>query len=40
LDAVRRPLYAEVADDTIDVDGLGPAEVAALIIERGCGAGT
>ena len=24
LDAVRRPLYAEVADDTIDVDDLAP----------------
>jgi shikimate kinase len=32
LDAVRRPLYAEVAEEIIDVDDLGPAEVAALII--------
>jgi shikimate kinase len=37
LDAVRRPLYAEVANDTIDVDGLGPAEVAALIIDLRAG---
>ncbi len=33
LDAVRRPLYAEVADETIDVDELGPDEVAARIVE-------
>jgi len=33
LDAVRRPLYAEVADETIDVDDLSPGEVAARIIE-------
>ena len=33
LDAVRRPLYAEVADETIDVDDLSPAEVEALIVE-------
>jgi shikimate kinase len=33
LDAVRRPLYAEVADETIDVDELSPHEVAALIIQ-------
>ena len=33
LDAVRRPLYAEVADETIDVDDLTPDEVAARIIE-------
>jgi shikimate kinase len=33
LDAVRRPLYAEVADETIDVDDLGPDEVAARIVE-------
>jgi shikimate kinase len=32
LDAVRRPLYAEVADETIDVDDLSPAEVEALIL--------
>jgi shikimate kinase len=38
LDAVRRPLYAEVADETIDVDDLTPDEVAARIIE-GDGAG-
>lgn len=28
LDAVRRPLYAEVADVVVDVDDLGPREVA------------
>jgi shikimate kinase len=33
LDAVRRPLYAEVADETIDVDDLSPAEVVAQIVE-------
>jgi shikimate kinase len=33
LDAVRRPLYAEVADDTIDVDDVGPEEVAARIVD-------
>jgi len=33
LDAVRRPFYAEVADETIDVDELSPDEVAARIIE-------
>jgi shikimate kinase len=33
LDAVRRPLYAEVADETIDVDDLSAAEVAALVID-------
>jgi shikimate kinase len=33
LDAVRRPLYAEVADETIDVDDLSPAEVEALIMQ-------
>jgi shikimate kinase len=38
LDAVRRPLYAEVADEAIDVDDLSPGEVAARIIE-GDGAG-
>jgi shikimate kinase len=32
LDAVRRPLYAEVAEEVIDVDELRPAEVAARII--------
>jgi shikimate kinase len=31
LDAVRRPLYAEVADETIDVDELRPDEVAARV---------
>jgi shikimate kinase len=42
LDAVRRPLYAEVADETIDVDDLSPAEVAARIVDgqvRGSEAG-
>jgi shikimate kinase len=34
LDAVRRPLYAEVADETIDVDDLTPDQVAARIVER------
>lgn len=33
LDAVRRPLYAQVADETIDVDHLSPDAVAARIIE-------
>jgi shikimate kinase len=33
LDAVRRPFYAELADETIDVDELGPDEVAARIID-------
>jgi shikimate kinase len=33
LDAVRRPLYAEVADEAIDVDDLTPDEVAARIID-------
>jgi len=33
LHAVRRPFYAEVADETIDVDDLSPAEVVALIVE-------
>jgi shikimate kinase len=32
LDAVRRPLYAEVADETIDVDDLSPDEVGGRII--------
>ena len=35
LESVRRPYYAEVADETIDVDDLGPDEVAAQIIDRG-----
>ncbi len=34
LDAVRRPLYAEVADDVIDVDELSPDEVATRIVDR------
>jgi shikimate kinase len=38
LDAVRRPLYAEVADETIDVDHLGPDQVAARIVD-GVGVG-
>ena len=33
LEAVRRPFYAEVADLTIDVDGLPPSAVAARILE-------
>jgi shikimate kinase len=33
LDTVRRPLYAEVADETIDVDDLSPDEVAARIVD-------
>jgi shikimate kinase len=33
LDAVRRPFYAEVADETIDVDDLSPDEVGAQIVE-------
>jgi shikimate kinase/3-dehydroquinate synthase len=35
LDAVRRPLYHEVADETIDVDDRNAAEVAALVIDGG-----
>jgi shikimate kinase len=38
LDAVRRPLYAEVADEIIDVDDLSAAEVAALVIDGGSAA--
>jgi shikimate kinase len=34
LNAVRSPLYAEVAEVIIDVDDLGPAAVAALVVER------
>jgi shikimate kinase len=34
LDAVRRPLYAEVADETIDVDDLSAHEVVAQIVDR------
>jgi shikimate kinase len=37
LDAVRRPLYAMVADETVDVDELSPEEVAAHILERAMG---
>jgi shikimate kinase len=33
LDQVRRPLYAEVADETIDVDDLSPDQVATRILE-------
>ncbi len=32
LEAVRRPLYAEVADETIDVDDLSPDQVGGRII--------
>ena len=32
LEVVRRPLYAEVADDIIDVDDLSPEEVATRIV--------
>jgi shikimate kinase len=32
LDAVRRPLYAELADVVVDVDELSPAEVATRIV--------
>jgi len=35
LDAVRGPLYAEVADLTIDVDDLSPEEAAALVVAEG-----
>jgi shikimate kinase len=35
LDAVRRPLYAQVAGEAIDVDDLSPNAVAARIIEGG-----
>ncbi len=34
LDAVRRPLYAEVADEVVDVDGLTPDQVVARIAAR------
>ena len=34
LDAARRPFYAEVADEAVDVDDLGPDEVVALIVDR------
>jgi shikimate kinase len=33
LNAVRAPMYAEVADLVIDVDDLGPTEVAARVME-------
>jgi shikimate kinase len=33
LDAVRRPLYAEVAAATVDVDGLSPAAVVDRVLE-------
>lgn len=32
LDAVRRPLYAEVADAVVDVDGVAPAAVADAVL--------
>lgn len=32
LDAVRRPLYAEVADEVVDVDGLEAAQVAEVVL--------
>jgi len=32
LDAVRRPLYAEVADAVVDVDELEPAQVAEAVL--------
>jgi shikimate kinase len=32
LDAVRRPLYEEVADTVVDVDGRTPEQIAALAI--------
>ena len=34
LDAVRRPLYTEVADVTIDVDELAPPAVASEILQK------
>ena len=33
LEAIRRPLYAEVADLTIDVDDRAPSAVASEILE-------
>lgn len=33
LDAVRRPLYEEVADAVVDVDEIGPSEVADRVLE-------
>jgi shikimate kinase len=38
LESVRRPYYAEVADETIDVDDFAPDEVAAQIIDGASGA--
>ena len=32
LDAERRPLYAELADVVVDVDGIGPEEVAEAVL--------
>lgn len=32
LDAERRPLYREVADHVVDIDELGPAEVAEAVL--------
>ena len=40
LETVRRPLYAEVADDIIDVDDLDPDEVATRIVGGVEAAGT
>jgi shikimate kinase len=34
LDAVRRPLYEELADAVVDVDDCSPAEVVDLIVTR------
>jgi hypothetical protein len=34
LDAVRRPLYAEVADAVVDVDDRPPAGVAAAVAAK------
>jgi shikimate kinase len=33
LDGIRRPLYAELAEVVVDVDGLAPAEVAEQVLE-------
>ncbi|MGH9056377.1 MAG: shikimate kinase [Acidimicrobiales bacterium] len=33
LDAARRPLYQEVADAVVDVDDMGPSEVADQVLE-------
>jgi shikimate kinase len=40
LEAVRRPLYTEVADEIIDVDDLSPEEVATRIVHGVGAAGT